>query len=159
MDVEGKGRVCTRKEAKAHSKMRRRDCLARAVDLELPLLQPWQHETLRPVALRPRHTKRCRGLSSLTVRSRTAKQGPRADPGVLHKGFGSFRRPFARLPRGGDPGLAGRRPERGTTGTNNRQQDITYGSSPLMARESRIGWSHQRRKEGFHSTSVNRTTP
>jgi hypothetical protein len=48
MDVEGKGRVCTRREAKAHSKMRCRDCLAKAVDLELPLLQPWQHEICDP---------------------------------------------------------------------------------------------------------------
>jgi hypothetical protein len=54
MDVEGMGRVCTRKLAKAHSKTRCHDGFARAVVLELPLLQPWQHKTLRPVALRPR---------------------------------------------------------------------------------------------------------
>ena len=125
MDVEGKGRVCTRKLAKAHNKTRRRDCFAKAVVLELPLLQPWQHETLRPVALRPRLKQRSRGLSSLTVRSRTAKQGPRADPDVLHKGFGSFRRPFARLPRGGDPGLAGR-------GPNAAQPELITVSDPYI---------------------------
>ena len=48
MDVEGKGRVCTRRKAQAHSKMRCRDWFARAVDLELPLLQPWQHEICDP---------------------------------------------------------------------------------------------------------------
>ena len=48
MDVEGKGRVCTRKRGEAHSITRRRDGFARAVDLELPLLQPWQHEICDP---------------------------------------------------------------------------------------------------------------
>jgi hypothetical protein len=48
MDVEGMGRVFTRKQAKAHSKRRSHDCLARAVDLELPLLRLWQHETCDP---------------------------------------------------------------------------------------------------------------
>ena len=42
--VEGKGRVFTRTLGKARSKVRRREILARAVDLELPLLRHRQHE-------------------------------------------------------------------------------------------------------------------
>jgi hypothetical protein len=42
--VEGKGRVFTRKLGKAHSKARRHEGFARAVDLELPLLRYRQHE-------------------------------------------------------------------------------------------------------------------
>jgi hypothetical protein len=52
LDVEGKGRVFTRKLGKirnlAHSKPRSHDWLAKAEDLELPLLRPWQHETCDP---------------------------------------------------------------------------------------------------------------
>jgi hypothetical protein len=47
LDVEGKGRVLPRKSG-AHSKPRTHDFLAKAGDLELPLLQPWQHETCDP---------------------------------------------------------------------------------------------------------------
>jgi len=59
---------------------------------------------------------RRRGFSSLTVLC-VRPVWPHADPDVLHKGFGSLRRPFGPPPRGADPGLAGRGPERGTTGT------------------------------------------
>jgi hypothetical protein len=48
MGVEGKGRVFTRKLGGAHSKTRRHECFARAVDLELPLLRQWQHENYDP---------------------------------------------------------------------------------------------------------------
>jgi len=46
-----------------------------------------------------------------------------ADPVVLHKGFG-LAAVRSHLFLGGDTGLAGRGPERGTTGTNNRQQPL-----------------------------------
>jgi hypothetical protein len=48
MVVEGKGRVFTRKLGGAHSKTRSREHVARAVDLELPLLRHWQHENYDP---------------------------------------------------------------------------------------------------------------
>ena len=48
MDVEGMGRVFTRKRGEAHSNMRAHECFARTVDLELPLLRHWQHETCDP---------------------------------------------------------------------------------------------------------------
>jgi hypothetical protein len=50
--VEGKGRVFTRKLGKirnlVHSKPRTHDYLAKAGDLELPLLRLWQHEKYDP---------------------------------------------------------------------------------------------------------------
>jgi hypothetical protein len=45
--VEGKDRIA-RQIGRCHSKPRNRDCLARAVDLELPLLRRWQHKTCDP---------------------------------------------------------------------------------------------------------------
>jgi hypothetical protein len=48
MGVEGKGRVFTRKLGEAHDKARRHDIFATAVDLELPLLRHWQHESCDP---------------------------------------------------------------------------------------------------------------
>ncbi len=61
-----------------------------------------------------------------------AARWPHANPGVLPKGFGSFRRPFARLPRGA---LLDRR----AGGPNAAQPDtqpsapLTYGRIPPMA--------------------------
>jgi hypothetical protein len=46
MGVEGKGRVFTRQAAQAET--RHHEGFARAVDLELPLLQSLQHETCDP---------------------------------------------------------------------------------------------------------------
>jgi len=48
MGGEGGGRVFTRKLGGVHNNTRRRDEFARAVDLELPLLRQWQHETCDP---------------------------------------------------------------------------------------------------------------
>jgi hypothetical protein len=48
MGFTGLGRVFTRKAAEAHSKARSHDGFAKAVDLELPLLRPWQHEICDP---------------------------------------------------------------------------------------------------------------
>jgi len=70
----------------------------------------------RSAAAAPYYWRR-RGFSLLTVFDCERPVWPCADPDVLQKGVGSLRRPSARLPRGGDPGLAGRGPERGTTGT------------------------------------------
>ncbi|HYC16807.1 MAG TPA: hypothetical protein VEC94_06355 [Pseudolabrys sp.] len=57
-----------------------------------------------------------RGFSILTVRVRPAVW-PSADPGVLHKGFGSFAWPSADLLEGAVQDLKRPGPERGTTGT------------------------------------------
>jgi hypothetical protein len=46
--VEGMDRVFTRKLVAVHSKPHRHDWLAKAGDLELPLLRLWQHETYDP---------------------------------------------------------------------------------------------------------------
>jgi hypothetical protein len=52
--VEGKGRIFARKLGEAHSKARRHEGFARAVDLELPLLRYQQHEiATRSTAVAP----------------------------------------------------------------------------------------------------------
>jgi len=75
MDVEGKGRVFTRK-AKAHSITRRSDCVAGALDLEVPLLQSWQHKiATRSAAAAPKEAPP--RFLSLTIRMRLAKLAAR----------------------------------------------------------------------------------
>lgn len=69
---------------------------------------------------------------SLTIRMRLASW-PRAVSGCPSQGLRLGCRPFAPLPRGGDTGAAGRGPERGTTGTFNRQQELMYGGNPPIA--------------------------
>jgi hypothetical protein len=69
---------------------------------------------------------------SLTIRRRLASR-PRAVSGCPSQGLRLGCRPFAPLPRGGDTGAAGRGPERGTTGTFNRQQELMYGGNPPIA--------------------------
>jgi hypothetical protein len=105
MGVERKGRAFTR--GMVRMKWRRRDHLAAAVDPNLPLLQRLQHE-FATRALRPR----LRSAAEVSRRFRliTRDLGPHADPGVLHKGFGSFRRPFARFLEGAILEPAGRGP-------------------------------------------------
>lgn len=48
MGFKGKGRVFTRRVLKAHSKARSHESFAKAWDLKLPLLRPWQHELCDP---------------------------------------------------------------------------------------------------------------
>ena len=93
--VDGKGRVAE-DNACAH----RHGGGAWAIDLKIPLLRQWQHETCDPLALRSRLIGANRGFSNTYGQVRTAL-APRADPDVLHKGFGSFRLAVRRPPRGG----------------------------------------------------------
>ena len=93
----------------------------------------------------------------LTVRVRTAVW-PSADPGVLHKGFGSFRLAVRRPPRGGGTGpkAAGARTRHNRN--SNHQQYPTYGAEPVLASKAlRVGHSCAP-KWACCSSSVNRYT-
>ena len=81
-----------------------------------------------------------------------------ADPGVLHKGFGSFRLAVRRPPQGGRyrTYAAGARTRHNRN--SNRQQHLTYGSEPLLASIA-LQFGHTgARKWHFNSSSVNRST-
>jgi len=83
---------------------------------------------MRPVALRPRS----QSAAEVSRRFRSDNERPtmpHADPGVLHKGFGSLRRPVANLLEGAILDWRADRPERGTTGTNNRQRPLHTGGN------------------------------
>jgi len=66
VEGKGKGRGLTPKQSGAHSEMRRHESFARAVGLELPLLQHWQHKTATCSAAAALHEAQPRFLS-LTV--------------------------------------------------------------------------------------------
>jgi len=113
------GRVFTRGTVQKSS---RHDRLVTAVDPDLPLLH-LQHEcatrgaTAAPIEAPPRFLV-AYGQITNGQRSRALIQV------VLHKGFGSLRRPVANLLEGAILDWRAGEPERGTTGTFNRQQQI-----------------------------------
>lgn len=117
---------------------------------------------LRPVALRPRHKEAPPRFLSLTIlRNARGQGGLSVDPDVLHKGFGlaAVRSPTSSR---GDTGLAGRGPERGTTGTFNRQQNPMYGRIPPIVKAGLggpfIGHACRRgRARGRHGRAVHCT--
>jgi len=65
--VEGKDRAFARQFRRVHSKPHRHDCVAKAGDLELPLLRRWQHKIATRITVAALKAKRCPGFSSLTV--------------------------------------------------------------------------------------------
>ena len=80
--VEGKGRAVTRQSGWAHGMPRSHDCLARAVDLELPVLRHWQHKSYDPYRCGHAHEGASPGLSIAHGRNREQPtKGPQADPG------------------------------------------------------------------------------
>jgi hypothetical protein len=134
--VEGKGvRVFKRKLGKAHSKPRSHEYLARAADLELPLLRRWQHKIATRSAVAALFVERkprfldAGGLVANGI-------PPRALIRVsIHKGFGLTTVPFAGL-------LEGAILDRWAGGPNAAQPELypsatpTYGAKPLMARKA-----------------------
>lgn len=144
VEGEGKGRVFTRKR-EIRQKTRRREKIATTLDLELPLLRLRQHETatrsavaLASIQRGPRflvaHGSKTGGIARRTLIRLSLTQGFRlVSPSV--------RRPH----RGGGPGLACRAPERGTTGTFDRQQALhTVGIPQWQAGvggERKMRWS------------------
>lgn len=109
--VDGKGRVAE-DNACAH----RHGGGAWAIDLKIPLLRQWQHETCDPLALRSRPMGANRGFSILT-----ASCERRYRRALIRVSFtrvsARFAWPSAVLLEGGGTGPKRPGPERGTTGT------------------------------------------
>ena len=97
-----------------------------------------------------------RGFSSLSV-SDERPNGPHADPDVLHKGFGSFRRPFARFLEGA---ILDRRA--GARTRHNRYLTVSkhyIRPQALAGKGKQAALSQPGRKAGVSSASVNHRPP
>src|SRR4029077_3281263 len=161
--VDGKGRVAE-DNACAH----RHSGGAWAIDLKIPLLRQWQHETCDPLALRSRPIGANRGFSILTARCER-----RYRRALIRVSFTRVSArvawPSAVLLEGGGTGpkAAGARTRHNRN--SNRQQHLTYGSKPSLehktlhlcntrARKCLVVEPHWHRKWGVCSSSVNRST-
>ena len=138
--VDGKGRVAE-DNACAH----RHGGGAWAIDLKIPLLRQWQHETCDPLALRSRLIGANRGFSILTARCER-----RYRRALIRVSFtrvsARFAWPSAVLLEGGGTGpkAAGARTRHNRN--SNRQQHLTYGSEPWLASKA-LQFGHTRARK------------